>query len=57
MKIPILTTALLFCVAPVFANGPGLPGGDPDVPIDTGMYFFMALLLFFGLRAIRRKNE
>ncbi len=57
MKASILILALLVSVVPVLANGPGLPGGDPDVPIDTGIYFLMALGLIYGLRTIRRNNQ
>jgi hypothetical protein len=57
MKPSILIVTLLIMVIPALANGPGLPGGDPDVPIDTGIYFLMALALFYGIRTIKRNNQ
>lgn len=54
----ILMVSLTFMLLPVFAQDPGVPGGDPDgpVPIDGGIYILMALGLHYGIKSIR-KNE
>jgi hypothetical protein len=58
MKQLILMLVLTLIVLPIFAQGPGLPGGDPDepVPIDGGMYLLMAAGMFYGIKSIRRNR-
>jgi len=58
MKQSILTLVLTLLVLPILAQGPGLPGGDPDepVPIDGGMYLLMAAGIFYGIKSIRRNR-
>lgn len=58
MKKIKLTLVLWAGTCAVFAQGPGLPGGDPDVPvpIDGGMYLLMAAGIFYGIRAIKRNK-
>ncbi|WP_432713046.1 PID-CTERM protein-sorting domain-containing protein [Pedobacter sp.] len=47
---------LILITLPVFANGPGTPGGDPDepVPIDGGMYLLMAAGILYGMKSIKK---
>jgi hypothetical protein len=41
------------------ADDPGLPGGDPDVPIDGGILVLLAAGIYYGVKKIqnRKKDE
>jgi hypothetical protein len=39
------------------ADDPGLPGGDPDVPIDGGILVLVAAGIYYGVKRIRDKNN
>ncbi len=42
------------------AQSPGLPGGDPDVPVDGGISLLIAAGVIYGVRKIRngvRSND
>ncbi len=43
----------------VFAQGPGLPGGDPDtpVPIDGGVIILLVAGLGYGLNKMRKEHQ
>ena len=34
-------------------NGPGLPGDDPDVPLDGGVGFLLAAGIAYGIKKTR----
>jgi len=52
-----LILALLIFVANVSkADDPGLPGGDPDVPIDGGILILLAAGIYYGVKRIRDRN-
>jgi hypothetical protein len=57
------TIRLLFLVVLLFnagsskADDPGLPGGDPDVPIDGGMILLLAAGLYYGVKKIQNKRK
>lgn len=53
-RCSLLLLLLVFAIMPVRADDPGLPGGDPDLPIDGGMYVLMFIALIYGWRSIRR---
>lgn len=55
MKL-LLLLLLLLLTATCLAQGPGLPGEDPDVPIDGGMFLLMAAGLAYGVKTLRRKQ-
>lgn len=38
----------------VKGNDPGLPGDDPDVPIDGGVSLLLAAGAVYGLKKIRQ---
>lgn len=58
MKRFILMLVLTLMVLPILAQGPGLPGGDPDepVPVDGAMYLLMAAGIFYGIKSIKRNR-
>jgi hypothetical protein len=58
MKRIMLIVSLIMVVVPVVAQGlgPGLPGDDPDVPIDGGMYVLMAAGILYGIRSIKKSR-
>jgi len=35
-------------------SDPGLPGGDPDVPIDHGLLFLLVAAVIYGCYKIRK---
>jgi hypothetical protein len=41
------------------ADDPGLPGDDPDVPIDGGILVLLAAGIYYGVKKIqnRKKDE
>lgn len=53
-RCSLLLLLLASAVMPVLADGPGLPGDDPDLPIDGGMYVLLFIALVYGWRSIRR---
>ncbi|RZK81884.1 MAG: hypothetical protein EOO92_03750 [Pedobacter sp.] len=55
MKLYFITIALLFCSVSLAAqyDDPGLPGGDPDVPIDGGVALLLLAGTAYGIKKIR----
>lgn len=57
------TIRILFLLMLIFNTGiskaddPGLPGGDPDVPIDGGMLILLAAGVYYGVKKIRNNKE
>lgn len=43
--------------AAVRADDPGLPGEDPDVPLDGGVTFLMLAGAVYGVKWIRDRNK
>lgn len=41
-------------VSAVQMNDPGLPGGDPDVPVDGGVAALLVAGVVYGIRKIRQ---
>jgi len=39
------------------ADDPGLPGGDPDVPIDGGIVILLVAGVYYGVQKIRGTKE
>jgi hypothetical protein len=53
-----LFLVLFICCAKVSkADDPGLPGGDPDVPLDGGILVLVAAGIYYGVKKIRNKND
>lgn len=49
---------LLFCwVMTATADDPGLPGEDPDVPLDGGISLLLLAGAAYGVREIRRQRK
>lgn len=57
MKTLFLIFALLFNGYLFGAEDPGLPGGDPDVPIDDGLYLFLTAGMLYGIRYMVKEKE
>ncbi|WP_316837723.1 PID-CTERM protein-sorting domain-containing protein [Pedobacter nutrimenti] len=57
MKRLLLMVCLVSVVYPAFAEDPGLPGGDPDVPIDGGTVVLLAAGIAYGVRSLKKRNE
>lgn len=57
MKKLMLIFVLLFSGQLGKAEDPGLPGGDPDVPIDDGLYLFLAAGMLYGIRYMVKEKE
>lgn len=36
---------------------PGLPGGDPDVPIDNGLLFLLFAAIIYGCYKIKKTQR
>lgn len=36
---------------------PGLPGGDPDVPIDNGLLLFLLAAAIYGCYQIKKSQK
>nr|WP_162988766.1 hypothetical protein [Pedobacter schmidteae] len=54
----ILCLLLLLCwVMTTTANDPGLPGEDPDVPLDGGISLLLLTGAAYGVREIRRQRK
>ena len=49
----LILLVFLSVLATAQSNGPGLPGDDPDVPIDGGVGFLIAAGIAFGVKKIR----
>ena len=51
----MLTFGVAILATSLFAQDPGLPGGDPDtpVPIDGGLFALLAAGLGYGLKKMR----
>ena len=58
MKKYLLLTAMLFSGGLLFAqqDDPGLPGGDPDVPLDGGLSLLIAAGAVYGVKKIRQQG-
>lgn len=46
---------IVFMSAPLAAQG--LPGGDPDVPVDGGIVTVVGGAVLFGLRQLRKERN
>ena len=63
LEVPQMKIRYLFLLLLVFkaliskADDPGLPGGDPDVPIDGGMLLLLAAGIYYGVKKIGNKKE
>jgi hypothetical protein len=59
MKRLILTFCMVVLAATVFAQGPGLPGEDPDtpVPIDGGLLALLAAGIGYGLKKMKDRGH
>jgi hypothetical protein len=57
MKRLLLTLCLVYVVYSALAEDPGLPGGDPDVPIDGGTTVLLAAGITYGVRSLKKRNE
>ena len=57
MKRLLLMLCLVCVVYPALAEDPGLPGGDPDVPIDGGTVVLLAAGIAYGVRSLKKRNE
>jgi hypothetical protein len=55
MKGYKLLIILIFGTVTLMAQGndPGLPGGDPDVPIDGGLGFLIIAGIAYGAKKVR----
>jgi hypothetical protein len=60
ITLPILNRVMLY-TGQVTGNGdPGLPGGDPDLPeapLDSGLYFLIAIVLIYGIYKINTRQS
>jgi hypothetical protein len=45
--------AFLFTAGTTSADDPGLPGGDPDVPLDGGMIILLIAGAVYGVKKFR----
>ncbi|WEK18836.1 MAG: hypothetical protein P0Y49_18840 [Candidatus Pedobacter colombiensis] len=56
MRYVLLFVLILSCLftkgMPI--NDPGLPGGDPDVPVDGGVAVLLVAGVVYGIRKINR---
>jgi len=57
MKRLLLTLCLVSVIYSALAEDPGLPGGDPDVPIDGGTAVLLAAGITYGVRSLKKRNE
>jgi hypothetical protein len=58
IKIYIFCMLLLVSVCSFGqADDPGLPGGDPDVPLDGGTGFMLLAGALYGIRKLRGLKE
>lgn len=59
MRRITLTIAFFLIITSVSArqNDPGLPGEDPDVPIDGGIGLLLAAGVVYGIKKIRASNN
>ena len=51
-----IATALFFMTSmscSCLAQDPGMPGGDPDVPIDGALCFFVSAMVVLVLRKLK----
>jgi hypothetical protein len=53
----LLIMALILSAEISIADDPGLPGGDPDVPIDGGVVILVIAGLYYGIRNIRNEKD
>ncbi|MEJ7560298.1 MAG: hypothetical protein WKF66_18460 [Pedobacter sp.] len=44
---------LILSISKARADDPGLPGGDPDVPIDGGIVLLILAGAYYGVKRIR----
>ena len=49
----LILLIFLSVTASAQSNDPGLPGDDPDVPVDGGVGFLVAAGIAFGVKKIR----
>ena len=47
----------IFNVGTARADDPGLPGGDPDVPLDGGMVVLLIAGAYYGVKKIRGSKQ
>jgi hypothetical protein len=47
----------IFTVGIARADDPGLPGGDPDVPLDGGMVVLLIAGAYYGVKKIRGSKQ
>ena len=52
LNIILVSCGLLFFALPLWAQGPGDPGGDPDIPIDGGISLLVAAGLAYGSKKL-----
>jgi len=59
MKRLLLMCVMALMATAVFAQDPGLPGGDPDtpVPIDGGLLLLLAAGLGYGVRKMVKEQH
>jgi len=59
MKRLVLMCVMALMATAVFAQDPGLPGGDPDtpVPIDGGLLLLLAAGLGYGVRKMIKEQH
>lgn len=57
MKRLLLTLCLIAVVHFAIAEDPGLPGGDPDVPVDGGTMALLAAGIAYGVRSLKKREE
>jgi len=59
IKRIVFTCGLALMATAVFAQDPGLPGGDPDtpVPIDGGLLLLLAAGLGYGVKKMLKEEH
>jgi hypothetical protein len=59
MKKSIVMFCVIILATTVFAQDPGLPGGDPDtpVPIDGGLLALLAAGIGYGLKKMKETRH
>ncbi|HKG06794.1 MAG TPA: hypothetical protein VKB19_10075 [Pedobacter sp.] len=56
-KYALLIVVLLLNLGTNAQDDPGLPGGDPDVPIDGGVALLLIAGAAYGLKKIKGINQ
>jgi hypothetical protein len=60
ITLPVLYRIMLFAGQANGNGDPGLPGGDPDLPeapLDSGLYFLIAIVLIYGIYKIKARQS